>query len=540
MPEGSYSFIVTDSVNCIKTGSVAVSGHYSLVKIISTQCICPNVLGSASIQVYGSYPPYSFNWSNGETSQNISNLTEGTYTCTVTDLYGCTIAKSCHINSISPIHLNHSVLNVSGPTENDGRITLTVSGGIPPFSYIWSDGQTGTIASGLSPGYYSVTVTDASGCTAERFSWLGYNQTNPSPHCVVTGKAFVDQNNNCIYDIGEMPLKNIPIKCSVHGTKYTDQNGEYTFHLSSGNYTVSEVVQYYYPLALCQNQYYNIDIIAESGCLETYNFAHQIDTIHDIETQINPVNLMIAGELYSQRVTIFNAGTHIEENIQLSYLHDNQLWFVNSSPISFIQNDPDEIPEWLIPSLAVPTLEPGQGMQFYLNFNVPGNIPFNTLVNFSDTVAYTNPMSNYLDDYSPWNNISNFEDAVYNPFGSSKNNTTPILDPIRVEVVPKGNGSAGYITHEDSILYYTIYFKNTELFSLNQVVIIDTLDENLDWTSLKPGYSTHSYTMALSDQGILFFTFKDINLPPNGMASFGSVSFSIKQNIILPENWTTG
>src|SRR5690606_9865671 len=126
---------------------------------------------------------------------------------------------------------------------------------------------TGATISNLSTGWYTVHVTDANGCKADRKTYVNYNPNNNSCYCTITGTVFVDGNNNCIQDNNEVGVPNIQVKCSGgYGTKFTDANGKYSFEVVSGTYTVSEVVQHMYPLALCQNNNQTVNATAGTNC----------------------------------------------------------------------------------------------------------------------------------------------------------------------------------------------------------------------------------------------------------------------------------
>ncbi|MFM7177540.1 MAG: hypothetical protein ACKO0X_08985, partial [Bacteroidota bacterium] len=109
--------------------------------------------------------PYSYQWSNGSTSQTISNLAPGIYTCTVTDSTQCTKTVTVPVSGAQPIVLNETVSgNVCDNAS--GSISLAPTGGTGQnFTYLWSNGATSSNVSGLSGGTYTVTVTDANGCT---------------------------------------------------------------------------------------------------------------------------------------------------------------------------------------------------------------------------------------------------------------------------------------------------------------------------------------------------------------------------------------
>ncbi|MBT3209768.1 MAG: PKD domain-containing protein [Bacteroidetes bacterium] len=116
---------------------------------------------SIDIYVYNGIPPYSFSWSNGATTEDISNIVAGTYFLTVNDAANNSIIDTFVITQPDALNITNSI--TSGATG--GSISLTVLGGTPPYSYVWNFGSTGATVSNLPFGQYTVTVTDANQCS---------------------------------------------------------------------------------------------------------------------------------------------------------------------------------------------------------------------------------------------------------------------------------------------------------------------------------------------------------------------------------------
>jgi len=516
---GLYSFKVTDAVGCVQTGTVNVPAQSTIYASISTtNCTCPNILGTATANVSGSNPPFTFVWSNGAVTQNIINLNAGYYSCTIKDSLGCTLTKNASINTISPINIGFSTTSATCIFTNNGSIHFVATGGTAPYTYIWSTGQTTQTITNQFYGWYNVTVHDANGCVNQKSVYLGYNINNDSCYCTVTGKVFVDIDNDCIYDAGETTVEHIMIHCSDNGYSFTDANGVYSFIVPSGSYTLSENVQYYYPLASCQSNNISINATASSGCVITNNIANIINPINDIHLIRTELNAPVPGNTYTQMLIIENEGTISESNIQVGAANDGQLTYTNSSPNLFTQTDPINYPHWFSINSDFPTLSAGATQIITTNYNVPTNIPLATTINFYDSASYTPPMSNWLNDYSPWNNVNNYQATVVGSF-----------DPNFKEVIPKGTDTLGYIKTSDSVLTYIIHFENTGTYYAQNIVITDTLDNNLNWNTLRPGYSDYNYKAELSENGVLKFTFANINLPQSNSANnTGLVTYSIK------------
>lgn len=175
---GAYTVTVTDANNCTVSTSATITGPASAVSpsatTVNVACFGGST-GSIDLSVSGGTPGYTYNWSNGAMTQDISSLAAGTYTVTVTDANGCTATLSRTITQ--PPALTLSVLKTdptcppggNPPLNADGTIDLTVSGGTGPYTYDWADipgASDPEDRTGLPAGMYSVTVTDTNGCTA--------------------------------------------------------------------------------------------------------------------------------------------------------------------------------------------------------------------------------------------------------------------------------------------------------------------------------------------------------------------------------------
>ncbi|MBT6686253.1 MAG: PKD domain-containing protein [Bacteroidetes bacterium] len=119
---------------------------------------------SINISVYNGVSPYSFLWSNGETTEDISNLGAGTYYVSITDANNDLITDSVIITQPDEFDLSFVATDASAIGASDGTIDLSVNGATPPYSYLWNTGDTIQDLSNLPIGQYSVTITDANLC----------------------------------------------------------------------------------------------------------------------------------------------------------------------------------------------------------------------------------------------------------------------------------------------------------------------------------------------------------------------------------------
>ena len=122
--------------------------------------------GQITATVTGPPAPYTYAWNDGQTTATAVGLCAGTYSVTVTDSTGCTSIKSVTINGASSMANSFTTVSETCYGGCDATATAVVTGGTPPFSYVWSDSlaQTNTTATGLCAGAYGVTITDGSGC----------------------------------------------------------------------------------------------------------------------------------------------------------------------------------------------------------------------------------------------------------------------------------------------------------------------------------------------------------------------------------------
>ena len=166
---GVYNIAIQDNAGCTGTGSVTITEPAELIaSATSTPASCGLNDGTATGSATGGTGAYSYSWSpSGGTNAVATGLGPNTYTVTVTDQNGCTDDAVVSVtNTGGPtISLDNSS-DVSCFGANDGSATVSATGGTPGYTYSWMPGSlTGTTQSALGPNSYTVTVTDAGGCT---------------------------------------------------------------------------------------------------------------------------------------------------------------------------------------------------------------------------------------------------------------------------------------------------------------------------------------------------------------------------------------
>lgn len=165
---GSYTLTVADNSNgCSASATTTVAPPVAILTNSTFSSISCNGLidGTINLNIIQGTPPYSYSWSNGSNAMNQSNLSAGSYTVTITDANSCTKTESFFLQEPTALTINTNVNGESVAGANNGNAMANVNGGSPPYTYLWSNGTTTAFNSMLSPGNYTVTVTDNAGCT---------------------------------------------------------------------------------------------------------------------------------------------------------------------------------------------------------------------------------------------------------------------------------------------------------------------------------------------------------------------------------------
>ncbi|MBK9984411.1 MAG: T9SS type A sorting domain-containing protein [Saprospiraceae bacterium] len=166
---GSYIVTATDSHGCVLVKGYTITQPQPIdIQVQQTiQNLCfGNSNASLTSVATGGTSPYTASWSNGVNGNTNSNLPAGTYTVTITDENGCTNTKSAIVTSPAQVTVNVTTTDETGVGQNNGTATATPAGGTGAFTYLWSNGGTTAMITGLPPATYTVTVSDANSCNA--------------------------------------------------------------------------------------------------------------------------------------------------------------------------------------------------------------------------------------------------------------------------------------------------------------------------------------------------------------------------------------
>ena len=237
---GSYQITVTSFTGCSATFTTLLTEPNEIGVVAQAQNYqCYDQKGAVTIVNSGGSTPFTYLWSNGSTTKNLVNITFGQYTITVTDANGCTgSAVASVVGPLSSFTVSASKADVNCFGQQNGTINLTISGGQPDYSFLWSNGQGQKDLINLSAGNYVVTVTDVYGCTATTSAVI----QQPTPLNVTVNSTPPD----CDVGSNSSLITNGAIDISVSGATppyvYVWNSGATTqdrTSLSAGNYTVT-------------------------------------------------------------------------------------------------------------------------------------------------------------------------------------------------------------------------------------------------------------------------------------------------------------
>ncbi|MBR3945960.1 MAG: gliding motility-associated C-terminal domain-containing protein [Bacteroidales bacterium] len=168
---GTYNLTVTDSKSCIATASTTIrmlgmlSVNASVVQPIS--CNGAND-GIMNVTCENGASPYMYSWSTGHSISMVNNMFAGSYQVTVTDAWGCSGQSSVTLVAPSAMVVDLTPISPKCYNTRDGHVTVLATGGVSPYSYAWNNGAISQNLDNVAAGTYSLTITDAAGCSTSR------------------------------------------------------------------------------------------------------------------------------------------------------------------------------------------------------------------------------------------------------------------------------------------------------------------------------------------------------------------------------------
>ena len=240
---GIYTVLVTDSLGCTAVDTIELLSYDSLALTSNiTPASCGAANGSIDISILDTVDIQSFNWSNSETTEDISGLFAGNYAVTLGDEFGCTHNYNFVVFSDSDFMVTSVVNHENCDGSNDGDITLAITGGTAPYTITWSDSTDDNPKENLTEGAYGVTVTDDIGCiwidsiTIKTLSQLEVTATIQEASCSGVNDGSIDISidhgiaSNYAWSNGEITQDINGLSEGIYGLTITDEYScEYTY-----------------------------------------------------------------------------------------------------------------------------------------------------------------------------------------------------------------------------------------------------------------------------------------------------------------------
>ncbi len=251
---GTYYCIVTDfggataqTTNTTVVSTVPIT--YNILVVPDSPC-GPGVGTATVTNLLGGTPPYSYLWTNGQTTQTATGLSVGSWGVEVTDSEGCRLSQSINVGLADALGIVSTVPTQAGCFDCDGQVVVTISGGTSPYTYQNSAGEVITSNNlsesftGLCGGFNSTIITDAGGCSVTAFepipSTAGFTIVNIG----VTNSDCNDDGSISISISAPAGIFTYEVTNGLISDSITTSSQSHTFNnLPSGTYTVTIVSQ---------------------------------------------------------------------------------------------------------------------------------------------------------------------------------------------------------------------------------------------------------------------------------------------------------
>ncbi len=193
---GNYNYSVTDAGGCTINGTASVTQPTQLIaQLTPVSASCGIANGGVNVTVSGGSPAYSYFWSNNSFNQNLTNVSAGNYTLTVSDQNGCNATSSVAVDQTGQVLVSSIVTDASCGSSN-GAVNITVTGAVAPVSYLWSNGAISQNIAGVVGGTYTVTVTSGNGCSGTATATVGTSGGSVAAPGAISGPTSACQNQS--------------------------------------------------------------------------------------------------------------------------------------------------------------------------------------------------------------------------------------------------------------------------------------------------------------------------------------------------------
>ncbi|MBK8564522.1 MAG: T9SS type A sorting domain-containing protein [Saprospiraceae bacterium] len=526
---GTYCLTVTNlNTGCVMTDCVRVANRVNL-SLTGPDLFCENSSGNLGYQVQvnsstnatlyyqiGNAAPQTIQLSAGSTNTNLYANLDSTTLISV----WAVDATNCASDTLSIlVEENMAVIefDLLQNVCNIGELTAILVGNHQntPVSFLWNNGETQPTITVNQDGYRSVTITDNFGCSWSELYFVTLDFTGLCAY--IEGSVRRDLAGNCVLSGDDTHLNGRIVRASAtDGTNYyglTDVNGYYFMAVPPGAYTLRALVPIGNGFVACGNDF----TVNLSGVGATFTQDFLLYQTPDCPYMTVDVanSLLRRCSNNSYSVNYCNHGSTIAEDAQVVLTLDPALTFLTAT---------------------VPYISLGSNMfQFELGDLAQGQCGSFLINTFLDCNVPIGQVHCVVADVFP-----NLLCAGYGPNDFTDTDCRPNIgsyDPNVKTADPPGAGNEHFIA-AGTELTYQIRFQNTGTDTAFNVLVRDTLMDKFDFSTLRPGASSHPFTMDFYGQRVLKFKFDDIKLPPigtNEMASIGFLEFSIRLKDDLPQ-----
>ncbi len=355
VPEGLYSAEIEDqTTGCVLTINDTAVNIYQLstvtASINTTPANCTN--GAATAVASGGIAPYSYLWANGTNGPAISGLSQGYYPLVVTDAQGChSNYLGAYISQAVQITVNTSVTNATCLEPNGSAIAFG-SGGVNPYTYAWSNGQSGNTASNLLGNtQYTVVATDANGCVGQGYAYINTNTpvnvtySATSSLCTSpTGSATLSPTGGTApysYQWNSNPLANGAVLSNVAPGTYSFQVTDAVGCIRTGSVVVPPVSTIYASLqssaVVCPNTTGNvISNVSGSNGPFTYLWSNGATTSNIVGVPLGSYSCVITDAMGCSVTKYQSMTTYSPVNVGVSTVPATCIYNTDGSVNSFV------------------------------------------------------------------------------------------------------------------------------------------------------------------------------------------------------------